>query len=347
MFESQTFEVILQRMLDNVSDEVDKREGSVIYDALAPCAIELVSAYIAFDSMLEETFGDTASREYLIRLCAERGIEPYEATNSICTVSLVGAEVPVGNRFTGGDTTYVYLGNNQVQCEEAGTIGNEHTGTIIPIEYVQGLESAEITEIAVYGEDEEDTEALRERYFESFEAKAYGGNRKDYEEKALAQDGVGDVKITPVWNGAGTVKVTVLNSVFGTASDTLIENLQEIFDPNSDGKGNGIAPIGHVVTVDTAVEVEINVSTTISYDSGYSWNECGTLITEAIENYLLSLRKEWSSNTNLVVRIAQIDSAILNVQGVIDVSGTTINSSDSNITLSEYEVPVLGVVNSD
>ena len=134
MFENQTYEVILQRMLDNVSADVDKREGSIIYDALAPCAVELVSAYIAFDAMLNETFGDTATREYLIRLGAERGIEPYPATNAICTVAFTGAEVPVGNRFTGGDTTYVYLGNNQVQCEETGTIGNNHIGAIVPID---------------------------------------------------------------------------------------------------------------------------------------------------------------------------------------------------------------------
>lgn len=345
MFESQTYEVILQRMLDNVSADVDKREGSIIYDALAPCAVELVSAYIAFDSMLNETFGDTASREYLIRLCAERGIAPYPATNAICTVEFTGAEVPVGNRFTGGDATYTYLGNNQVQCEQAGTIGNEYIGAIVPIDYVQGLETAEIVEIAIYGEDEEETEALRTRYFSSFDAKAYGGNRKDYEEKTLEQSGVGAVKITPVWNGAGTVKVTILDAVFGKATDALIESVQNVFDPNIDGMGDGLAPIGHVVTVDTVTEIPINVSTTISYDSGYGWNECGVQITAAIENYLLSLRKEWSNNTNLVVRIAQIDSAILNVHGVIDVADTTLNDADSNLTLTEFELPVLGVIN--
>lgn len=347
MFENQTYEVILQRMLDNVSDDVDKREGSVIYDALAPCAVELVSAYIAFDSMLNETFGDTASREYLIRLCAERGIYPYPATKAICTISFVGAEVPIGNRFTGGNTTYAYIGNNQVQCETSGSVGNEHIGSIVPIDYVQGLESAKITEIAIYGDEEESTETLRSRYFETFNAKSYGGNKRDYEEKALAQDGVGAVKVTPVWNGAGTVKVTILNSIFGKASEALVSNLQDVFDPNKDGMGNGIAPIGHVVTIDTVTEVTANIITDITYDSGYSWNECGIQIKEAISNYLLSLRKEWSANSNLVVRISQIDSAILGVQGVIDVVNTKINDTTSNLTLTTYQIPVLGVVNND
>ena len=35
MFEEMTFENLLTQMLDNVQGDVDKREGSIIYDALA------------------------------------------------------------------------------------------------------------------------------------------------------------------------------------------------------------------------------------------------------------------------------------------------------------------------
>ena len=37
--EDMTFDVIMQRMLDRVPDDLDKREGSVIWDALAPAAL--------------------------------------------------------------------------------------------------------------------------------------------------------------------------------------------------------------------------------------------------------------------------------------------------------------------
>ena len=83
MYEDQTFDVILQRMLSRVPETMDKRESSPIYAALAPAAVELTSMYIAFDCMLAETFGDTASREYLIRLCADRGITPKKATQAV------------------------------------------------------------------------------------------------------------------------------------------------------------------------------------------------------------------------------------------------------------------------
>ena len=39
MSETITYEEILKRMLDRVPSGLDKREGSVIYDALAPAAV--------------------------------------------------------------------------------------------------------------------------------------------------------------------------------------------------------------------------------------------------------------------------------------------------------------------
>ena len=47
MYEDQTFDVILQRMLSRVPETMDKRESSPIYAALAPAAVELTSMYIA------------------------------------------------------------------------------------------------------------------------------------------------------------------------------------------------------------------------------------------------------------------------------------------------------------
>ena len=56
MFETVTFEDIMARMLRAVPDTFDKRAGSVIYDALAPAAAELVQLYMACDYVLAESF---------------------------------------------------------------------------------------------------------------------------------------------------------------------------------------------------------------------------------------------------------------------------------------------------
>lgn len=351
MYEHVTFEDILQRMLDRVSDQLDKRESSPIYNALAPAAIELQLMYIEFDIIMKETFGDTASREYLILRAKERGIEPYPSTYAILKGEFTPStlEIPIGSRFNLNNLNYqvklkISDGVYQVQCEESGIKGNQYFGDMIPIEYIDGLETAKITELLIPGEDEEGTEDIRKRYFSSFDTKAYGGNKKDYIQKTNAIAGVGSTKVTPIWNGGGTVKLTVLNSEFNKASSTLVDKVQLEIDPSKDARGLGIVPIGHVVTVDTVEDVIINIKSTITFDDGYSFASLKTQIEALIAAYLLELRKDWANQTTLIVRTAQIDTRILGIPGIVDIANTRINGVASNLLLSQYQIPMMGGV---
>ena len=112
----------------------------------------------------------------------------------------------------------------------------------------------------------------------------------------------------------------------------------------SGGDGSGIAPIGHDVTVQSATEKSVKVTTTITYDEGYSFSTLKSQIEAAIEDYLLSLRKQWDSQTHSVVRISQIETRLLAITGIIDISNTKINGSTANLTCGEYEIPVFGGV---
>lgn len=352
MYENITYEEILQRMLDRVPEGMDKREGSIIYDALAPAAVELQLMYIDFDTILSETFADSASREYLIRRAKERGVIPYPASfaslKAISTPSSL--DIPIGSRFSLNDLNYFIKaklqdGEYQVQCETAGSNGNKYFGTLIPINYIDELETITISEVLIPGEDEEDTESIRTRYFETFNTKAFGGNKKDYIQKTNAIGGVGSTKVTPVWNGGGTVLLTILNSEFNKASSTLVQTVQNVIDPDPQGEGLGIAPIGHTVTVRTADEVTININTRITFQEGYSWTGQKTAITDAINAYMLEIRKTWANEVASVIRTSQIETRILNITGVIDVADTRINGSDSNLLLDAYAIPILGVIN--
>ncbi|MEI3190366.1 MAG: hypothetical protein V8S38_12290 [Lachnospiraceae bacterium] len=73
MYENITYESILQRMLDRIPDDMDKREGAVIYDALAPAAVELQLMYIELDTILRDTFASTTTdRDCMVLRAAER-----------------------------------------------------------------------------------------------------------------------------------------------------------------------------------------------------------------------------------------------------------------------------------
>ncbi len=352
MFEDVTYQSILDRMLSRVPDSIDKREGSIIFDALAPAAAELMRVYFELGQVLEESFADTASREFLILRCKERGIFPRSATNAVLRGVFVPSSVDVTDaRFNIGEINYtvgekISDGIYYVTCESVGEVGNRFLGDMLPIDYVNRLESAQLTEVLIPGEDEESTEALRKRYLDSFNKKAFGGNVQDYIEKTLALSGVGAVKVTPVWNGGGTVLLTILDSELNAPSEELISAVKNAADPaDNSGNGYGFAPIGHTVTVKGADEIPINISAVVEYDSGYNFFVLEDEIKKQLSGYLMELRGEWQeSASGLTVRISRIETRLLSVTGIVDISGTMVNGVDGNYSLSAYEIPVLGGV---
>jgi uncharacterized phage protein gp47/JayE len=355
MYERITFESIMEDMLSRVPSNIDKREGSVIWDALAPCAIELQNVYIALDTILNETFADTASLYYLAKRAAERGISQKLATKAVLQGEFTptALELPIGTRFSCDALNYavtekVQDGVYKLTCETAGSEGNRHLGTLIPIDYVDGLATAELTEVLIPAEDDEDVEALRERYFNSMTSQAFGGNVADYKEKTTSIEGVsvGGVKVTPVWNGGGTVKLTIIDGEFGVPTQTLIEAVQNAIDPvGHSGEGFGLAPIGHIVTVVGVDGKTIDIVTNITYQTGWGWDSAKSYIQNAIDLYFKELNKTWDESEGLIVRISQLESRILSCEGVLDVSGTTLNGSTSNVSLDVNEIPVRGTVN--
>ena len=160
MYEGITYELILQRMIDRVlaqNPNIDTREGSIIYNALAPAAVELQNMYIEFDWILNQSFADTTQREYLIKRCAKNF--PEEATKAILEGHF-NIDIPIGSRFS-LDNQITAISDFrwcfQMECETP-EIGNQKLGTLIPIDYIDGLTTAELTAVLIPGEDEEDTE---------------------------------------------------------------------------------------------------------------------------------------------------------------------------------------------
>ena len=353
MYEDQTYEEIMDRAIENARDDIDTTEGSIFYSALAPAAQEFAIHYIELNGIVEQGYADTCDRDHLILRCKERGITPYEATLAVLKGKF-NVDIGLDQRFSldelnyisvefiesaeeGGVTYYYY----QMECETPGTDGNRHFGEMEAIDFIDGLEVSELTELLIPGEDEEDTEVLRERYFNSFETAPFGGNKKDYREKTNALAGVGDTKVIPVWNGGGTVKLIIINSEFEKASQVLINSVQEAIDPTQDGTGTGIAPIGHIVTVVTVREVNVSITTTLVYSEGYSWSRLKDAIEEAMEDYLLEMRRDWANQSQLTVRITQIEARLLRITGIVDISNTKINGVADNLTLEGDQIPIL------
>lgn len=351
---------ILNELLENVSDDIDKRTGSVIYTALAPAAIKLAELEHENSAVLDEAYADTASLDNLILKAKERRIEYHDATKAIVEAVInlsAGDSLEGGERFftqdgkvkyrvvTVSDDGSIY----QLECEDYGTSGNIESGQLVFDGRGITVISAEIIGIFEYGRDAETKESLLKRYDDSFNVAAFGGNKTDYREKCLESvNGVGSVQVRRAWNGGGTVKLVVVGLDYGAVSDEIVNAAQELFDPIVDGvhTGEGVySVIGHTVTVCSADEVKINIATTIEYENEALWADVADNVKNALREYLSTVCKTWAENGRAVVRISKIESIISSVSGVVDAYDTTINESPSNVVFDGDGIPVLGTVN--
>lgn len=341
------FENILDRMLSRIPDDFDKREGSIIYDALAPAALELESIYYALDAILQETFAKTSSREYLILRALERGLTPLPATKAVVK-GVFNIEVPLEVRFkTSKGIIYTvkkliseFEHSYELECEEFGEIGNVTNTDIIQVDFINGIKSSKITSIISYGREEESTEAFRKRYFDSFKEQAFGGNIADYKEKVRNIAGIGAVRVIPVWAGGGTVKLTILNTNFEQASQELILKVQNIIDPNTSGTGVGLAPIGHKVTVDTVDYVDITIGIKCVFENNKTFDNKKEAITKAINEYFENSKRKWDLEDISLKRIA-IMSNILDIPDISDIPIFKINDQSNNLILAPNQIPKL------
>ena len=210
LFEDQTYENLLASALARVSSALDKREGSMIYNGVAPTMAELAQLYIGLDFVFTATYVATAPRDFLIERAKDRGMAPYPASVAVFRAEF-NIEVPEGTRFSCEDLNFVVTErmssadtetglSHKVECETPGSAANDYTGALIPIEYVEGLTSATLVELLIPGDDEEETEVFRQRILTAMQSQAFGGNQADYKAKVLDIDGVAAVKVHPVWN---------------------------------------------------------------------------------------------------------------------------------------------------
>ena len=145
-YENMTYEFILKRMMDRVTNKypnLDNREGSIIFNALAPAAVELAIMYTELDNALTESFVNTASREYILIACEQMGmdISDFEAKAGVHKGAF-DVEVPIGSRWNCELFNYTvteFIGMNdeyytyKMDCDTVGTSPNKQTGDLTPI----------------------------------------------------------------------------------------------------------------------------------------------------------------------------------------------------------------------
>jgi uncharacterized phage protein gp47/JayE len=355
MFETETKEAVLERLIDGIADDIDKRQGSVVQDLLSPAAIELAQVYVALDQVL--TFGfateDTPSN-YLDLRCAELGVYRKPSVQAIGQVTFEGPEgtvIPEGTRIRTDEAEPVYFVTTQEGTILNGNVTVNATGEFggVSGNVLQGEISIVLGDLAGIvtvtnefpfdgGVDTESDESLITRYYDKVRKPATSGNVYHYEQWAKEVAGVGDAKVYPLWNGAGTVKVVLLDDEKTTPAQTIVDAAIAHI--------NDSAPIGATVTVVGATEMPINVSATLTLAQGADINDVTTQFSEALAEYLKSLAFITNEHTGEpeLIRYTQIANLLLGVPQIIDYTNLTVNGGSANIQPASEEVGVVGTV---
>ena len=329
MFEDMTYENLLNFALSRVSDDRDKREGSVVYDAIAPCVYLLAQGFFYLSTSSDLVLLDTAVDIYLDRVGDMYGVKRNSATNAVWRATST-VELEVGTRFGHEDITYAVVeelggGEYSLQCEQLGSVGNTYTGELDNLDNVDAVVT--LDSLITVGEDEETDEHYRSRIYDRVQLPATSGNVAHYKMWAKQVSGCGDCKVIPLWNGPGTVKLIVVDTEMGIDS-ALPDKVKEHVET--------LRPIGADVTVVSPTEKQINVAAKVSFDSSVDLETIQKELETELRAYISSL-----AFSTYIVSYARIGSIILTIPGVIDYSDLTVNGMTKNIVVADDEIPVV------
>lgn len=369
-FQGKDYDYFLRKMLDAVPDNIDKREGSIIYDALAPAALVMGQQSLDMANVIKETYIKTASGEFLDYRAIEHGTSRYPATQTEAKAKVLNDKkepldnIQIGDKFASiGDSPIFYAVTKinadltvELTAETAGSSANSYIGQILPVTPNDLLSWAEITEITAPARDVESDDHLRARLLSSQSWIAYGGNVADYLDMTSKIDEVGAAQIYPTWNGGGTVKVVILNNDLMPASASLVQKVKNALDPeDKQAEGYGLAPIDHAVTVTAPEKLVVDVTIAVKFDDSKVVRYVKENITKAIAGYFQSLREDWSDiNQRLgrgyeqTIYRSKILSQVMLTEGVVNAKLPSLNGKDADIDLifnnAKSQLPVVGTV---
>lgn len=341
----------LETMLEAMPDSYQKTVGFPTYDLLAAAAIPMEE----LEAQLQETAAklDPAnltgedleryvkSRSGLVRnppTCAS-GILQVTGNGTVNEGDLF--ESAGGIQFAATATVDITgSGEVAIRCTTPGAAGNLPAGsvTMMPVQ-IAGIVSVSNSNALTGGYDAETDEAYYERYLLRLQTPPTSGNQYHYRLWVLEVTGVGGVQIYPLGHGDNTVDVVLIDVDGQPADGELVERVQTHIDPGSKGLGEGEAPIGAYCYVSGAEAVELTLSMTVQTLPDAAQETVTASVKAAVADYLKSI-----AFTQTYVSYARINAAILEADGVQDVSGLTVNGATANVAIRERQAAVLGEV---
>lgn len=356
MFEDRTAENILDEMLGSVPNTLDKREGSLIFNALAPVAMEIASAYEGINAALDEAFADAASLEALKEIAAMRGIEYIDADYAVITANIEfggeGEELNQNDIFVYEDSFFEYTGNMILDAYELRAAEKkliyDRIRNGVDLIYNGGayLKSAKVESVISSGRNGETLEEFRTRYFESFDSLSFAGNKAMWRDKLIGIPGIGGVR---AFRGSYEDNKVLTVIRITDADFSPIENRELI--KSAQAQADEWAPVGMTPVVKWANTFYLSFleGSEIRVSAASDAEAVKTNIFAVIKEYVEDLNFLWGhTDDDITISSFDIFQRIINVDGVtgyenltIDTTNTEDGATGSHVLLENNKKAVL------
>ena len=336
MFSEQTYEVIKQRILDNIDKDIDKREGSFTNTMVSPIAVELAQTYIGFEHILNLLFVTDSYGEYLDKKASEFGIYRKSGIKARGIVRIYGPDDTViprnsilttntGLKFLVIRQDYIKDGyiDIAIEASEAGEIYNIEADELWLTSISDGENVIEVNRVEnnskfLGGIEIESDDQLRERILEQARNPATAGNEQDYRNWCKEVDGVFNVTVRPRWNGPNTVKLIISDENKQPLPQSIVDECNEHIQ--------NTRPIVADVTVVNPTIFDVDVSLTI-----YT-----TTNTDDVKEQIKYVTVENLKKCNDKIRLNTLGAEYLSIEGVVDYDLLTVNRSTNTV----IDIPV-------
>ena len=334
MFTNQTYEIIKQRILDNINIDIDKREGSFTSNMVSPLAQELTKAYINMSDILSLGFIEDNFDTFLDKRVSEFGVYRKAGSKAIGEIKVEGkdgATIENGTIVKANDLYFTVLNDIElpndnaiyVEANEAGYKYNLLANT----EFELVEKNEKITKLAnevdfTNGVDIETDEDLRKRFVKIVNNPSTSGNKNHYEEWALEVNGVGRAIVYPLWDGNGTVKVMIVGNDNKPVTEEIIEACELHISENM--------PIGCQLTVITPSLLNVSIKANIQLKEGYELEDVKLEFKNSLNEYLKDITNE--------LTYSKVYGLLVNLTGIGDINNLLVNDSNNNIAISEDKI---------
>lgn len=254
----------------------------------------------------------------------------------------------------------------EIVAQEGGLLGNVASDTIkLMATPLTGITYVTNVLPLTGGTALESDSDLRVRVLEAIRlGQSYTGCNGDYLRWAKEVSGVGYVIIDPEWDDptlpeefhymdsygtrrcAGAVRLIVVDENGEPANEQILDNVYLHIMGENINDSSRLAPIGAHLTVMAPSGLAVDVSATLLIDEEEELDVVRTRILNNLSEYWLYVATQAQSSGNGVgeIRIVQVGAVIAKTVGVLDYTDLLVNGSSENITVTQAEYPVHGVV---